>query len=194
MIIGVDFDNTAFYTGKLWERWYKGLVGVDKVPLKNADYDISTYYKDEIEDSAGALGKDFFFDRKDLYDKQRIFFAKDAMYALSQISKMGHKVWIISDCSPINYIAKYIPSKKLLYADRIIRSADKGKYNVDIMIDDRHEYLNQFADKPETILIKYDCKYKQNVPLVRDDVITTTSWLRIRDIIMKESAKRKEDL
>lgn len=194
MIIGIDFDNTIFNTGRLWERWFKGLVGVDKVPIKNAEYDLTKYYKQEIEDSAGALGKEFFFDRKDLYDRQKIFFNKNAMYVISQLATIGHRIWIISDCSPINFIAKYIPSKKLLYAERVIRTPDKGKYDVDIMIDDRNEYLNQFKDKSDTILIKFDTKYKQEVPLIRDDVIVTDKWNHIKELVMKESLKRGEEL
>ena len=194
MIIGVDFDNVLFRTGDIWARWLTGLSGRSKVPLKNINYDLLSYYEDEVRDSDGALNKEMFFDRVDLYARQTIWRTKDSMRELTQLHNIGHKIWILTDCSPINYQAKLIPARKLFMADRVIRTNDKGKYDVDIMIDDRNEYLNQFADKPNTILIKYDTKYKQTEKLIRGDVILSGDWKWISSFIMKESAKRGENL
>lgn len=194
MIIGTDFDNTVFRTGDAWERWYVGLLGENRVPLKDVDYDISSYYKQEIEDSADALSADFYFNRRDVYDRGKRFFITDAVKALTRLSKIGHKVWVITDCKEYNYMSKIMSCKKVLFADRVIRSGEKGKFDVDIMIDDRNECLNQFADKPNTLLIKYDTKYKQTVPLIREDVIVTNNWKYIGDLIIKESLNRGEIL
>ncbi|AKE45449.1 hypothetical protein ECTP4_00575 [Escherichia coli O157 typing phage 4] len=55
----------------------------------------------------------------------------------------------------------------------------KGNVAVDVIIDDRHEYLNQFASRPEVIKILKDTPYEQFEELKVSVDYTADSWYKI---------------
>lgn len=125
-----------------------------------------------------------FFEDPHLYDKVKpLPFAVDTLF---NIIKLGGNVHIISHCkkgsfsSKVRMIERYTQDFMSLdpkSGNGFYATKNKGMINVDVMIDDRHDMLNQFDDKVIKILFK--TPYTQEEPLRTKPDLTTDSWLDI---------------
>lgn len=197
MIIGTDVDLTIFRTDRMWLAWLEKMFGKKVLPLQNIDYNFDNYYLEEHEETDNAFTKDWFFNREDLYTKRRLYIMKDAVEVCNRLKARGHRVYAITDSSRVNLISKFVMCKSVFLMDKVFRRSNKASVDVDIFIDDRNKYLNQFKDKKDTILIKVVTPYTQDeelLPEVAERVIEVEgngAWYDIYRIILQEEEKRE---
>lgn len=197
MIIGTDVDLTIFRTDRMWLAWLEKMFGKKVLPLQNIDYNFDNYYLEEHEETDNAFTKDWFFNREDLYTKRRLYIMKDAVEVCNRLKARGHRVYAITDSSKANLVSKFVMCKSVFLMDKVFRRSNKASVDVDIFIDDRNKYLNQFKDKKDTILIKVVTPYTQDeelLPEVAERVIEVEgsgAWYDIYRIILQEEEKRE---
>lgn len=197
MIIGTDVDLTIFRTDRMWLAWLEKMFGKKVLPLQNIDYNFDNYYLEEHAETDNAFTKDWFFNREDFYTKRRLYIMKDAVEVCNRLKARGHRVYAITDSTKVNLISKFVMCKSVFLMDKVFRRSNKASVDVDIFIDDRNKYLNQFKDKKDTILIKVVTPYTQDeelLPEVASRVIEVEgngAWYDIYRIILQEEEKRE---
>jgi hypothetical protein len=196
MIIGTDVDLTIIRTDKIWLAWLEKMFGKKDLPTTNIDYNLDNYYLEEHRETDYAFTREWFFDREGLYEKKRLSIIREAAEVCCRLKSRGHSVYAITDCSNKNLVSKFVMCKSFFLMDKVFRRSNKAEVDVDVFIDDRNKYLNQFKDKENVILIKYDTPYTQDeelLPEVKDRVITVSDkggWYDIYRIILQEEEKR----
>lgn len=177
MIIGVDADITFFKSGDAWFKWlchqtYRSEDYINKVdePLP---YDLSGFFGLEYEDSME------FWRQPNLYDNMPIL--EGAIATINTWIIKGHEVGFISYCKSGHFANKCDKLKEIFPDLAFINVTKEKQYSkVDVMIDDRVEYLENFDSSVTKILIQ--SKYAQNKPIPKDFIVCK-DWFEIREFI-----------
>lgn len=184
MKIGVDIDLSIVRSDLAWENWLdRHFPKLTDMPLKGVDYDLGNYYgKNEY----GLKHMDF-WENNHLYDELQIIPA--AVDALRAFKEAGHNVGFLSYTKSGHFTSKFRMLSRLDFldfknGDSFIATKEKGflSGSVEVMIDDRNKFLNQFSD--DVIKIKIDTRYTQEEePRVQYDLVTS-NWKSIQDFVL----------
>lgn len=140
MIIGCDIDNVVVDAISYWWQWCNTVTNSDKTfPVgDNVNYDISTYFKDELEEY-GRDGLDF-WRSIGVYDWMKA--TEGAFETLNEFAARGHRVRFISAIKGSHNKGKYQFVKRYM-KHKFDFVATKEKYAViaDVMIEDRLDNL-----------------------------------------------------
>lgn len=190
--IGIDIDLTVVDTVMSEGGWFDYLKRLSKSHLMRDDIL-------RMESVPYALGSLFpqltkeesqhFWRSPRLYDK---LLPKDrAVDAVNTFVSMGHNIYFVSHCRPEHYTSKFEFVKKWFNVPKqqfaFISTEEKGALNIDVMIDDRHNFLNQFLMQKNVIKILMKTPYTQDQALLLDPDLHTDSWELIRDFIIDVS-------
>lgn len=189
MLIGIDVDLTLVDSGSAWWNWLEALYG----PAENVSppnnglmhYDLSKYWPNRPTEN--IITPFAFWDSPHLYD-----FLKPedgAIDVLKDLVSRGHKLAFISMCKK-GHLASKVRFLKRWTSDFMdlddhsqghgfYATHFKGNIAVDVIIDDRYEYLNQFSNKPDVIKILKETPYSQSEDLGVSVDYASGSWYNI---------------
>ena len=180
-VIGIDFDITCVDTVFCRGGWHDYLNNMshNKLPLEyfeslsEIEYDLHSHYPDLTHDEVMS-----FWHCQHLY--QKLHPRADAVKVIPELIKLGFNIVFISHCTGGHYESKVqaakewfgVPEEKFAF----VSTNRKDMVDVDVMIDDRHNFLNQFKNKPNVIKIKIASKYTQDEPLGVSLDLETNDW------------------
>lgn len=189
--IGIDFDITSVDTVFCDGGWYDYLNNMShnklsKEYLKSLpelEYNLNLHYPDLTEAEAMSFWHD-----KHLY--QRLKPRGDAVNAIRELLWAGYNIVFISHCTGGHYESKVQAAKEWFQFEGIpekqfafVSTDRKDMVDVDMMIDDRNNFLNQFENKPEVVKIKIASNYTQEEPLRVSIDLETDCWGEILEFI-----------
>lgn len=191
LTIGVDIDLTIVPSDVYWEAWLKRhFEQISEIPKENADYNLGKYFKE----SKNGLKHMDFWDNPHLYDEMELL--PGCYDALKALKESGHNLLFISHTRSGHFSSKFRLLSKLPFLefesgskDGFIATKEKGVLSpaLNIMIDDRNKFLNQFYDV-KTVL--FETRYTQDeTPKVYD--LQTSNWGEIVKYINKIDEENK---
>lgn len=123
------------------------------------EYDLGRYFPDIPRNEAFAFWQDH-----RLYQKLKPY--EDAIEVLTKLGQK-HKIVFVSYCKQFHQKSKYqmlhdtfkvnLPEGHFAF----LATREKWAVSGDVIIDDRHEFLNQFKDRKDCLKIKFDTPYTQ---------------------------------
>lgn len=123
------------------------------------DYDLGRYFPDIPRNEAFAFWQD-----ANLYQKLKPY--ENAVEVLTKLGQK-HKIVFVSYCKQFHQKSKYqmlhdtfkvnLPEGHFAF----LATREKWAVSGDVIIDDRHEFLNQFKDRKDCIKVKFDTPYTQ---------------------------------
>ena len=186
--IGIDFDITVVDTVFCEGGWYDYLNNMSRNKLSKdylkslpeLEYNLNLHYPDLTEEEAMS----FWNDGK-LY--QRLKPREDAVKAIYELYCLGYNIVFISHCTGGHYESKIqaakewfnIPEKQFAF----VSTDRKDLVHIDVMIDDRNNFLNLFKDLPEVLKIKIWTRYTQEEPLQVSIDLESEYWNEILEFI-----------
>lgn len=191
--IGIDIDLTWVDSGSSWIRWMEKAYGVQvnwdlppKLPNGALYYNVSKYFPPPKEHQLAPYE---FWEEQHLYDSLEP--REGAVEALRALVKAGHFAHFISMCTKGHFSSKVRHIKR--HTDDFMSiepesghgfyaTKNKGMIKVDVIIDDRNSFLNQFSD--DVVKIKFSTPYDQDETLNSPPALVTDNWLQIRDFIL----------
>lgn len=161
MRIGVDVDLTVVDITGDWVNYLNEKSGKSySLDELRQDYDITRHYP-EVENPFE------FWSRLDLYDNAEPFW--DAKVVLSELALQNEIVFISKVIGHHGHSKEKFINKHFPYNKGIVFTDNKGLVNVDMIVDDRFEFLNQFPENVIKVLMKSQakqtveptCRYRQ---------------------------------
>lgn len=191
--IGIDVDLTWVDSGTAWILWMEKVYGrrVDwrlppKLPNGALYYNVSKYFPPHKEHQLAPYD---FWEEQHLYDSLEP--REGAVNALRRLVKAGHYAHFISMCkkghfsSKVRHIKRHTEDFMSLEPGSghgFYATKNKGMIKVDVIIDDRNSFLNQFGD--DVIKIKFDTPYDQDEELRSVPDLVTGHWSVIGDFLL----------
>ena len=196
----VDVDLTVVDSGWPWLYWmeavYNTTADYDRMAIDRElhgllNYNLSAYFPNRCTQ---ALSPYEYFEDPHLYDK--LLPLPGVVDAIYRLWKAGHPIRFVSYCkkghfsSKVRFLKRHFPFIDLdsgacgsgFYATKN-KAGVSGRY----VIDDRHEFLNQFPD--DVLKIKFKTQYTQSEePKVVYDLVSN-NWERIADFILDEEVE-----
>lgn len=184
MNIAVDIDLTIVDTGASWLAWLKQHFPMEQVvPCSEVSYNLGEYFGE----STTGLHHFEYWDNNHLYDE--LEFIHGVVENLGILKSHGHNIYFVSHTRPGHFKSKFRMLSRLEFidfkgGDAFLATQEKGSLSgsVDVIIDDRHAFLNQFAD--DVIKIKFSTPYTQDEELIGTVDLATSDWTVIKDFIM----------
>lgn len=123
------------------------------------DYDLGRYFPDIPRNEAFAFWQD-----ANLYQKLKPYEG-----AVEVLTKLGqkHKIVFVSYCKQFHQKSKYQMLHDVFKVNlpeghfAFLATREKWAVSGDVIIEDRHEFLNQFKDRKDCIKVKFDTPYTQ---------------------------------
>ena len=122
-------------------------------------YNLGRYFPDIPRSEAFAFWQD-----TNLYHKLRPY--EDAVEVLTKLGQK-HKIVFVSYCKQFHQKSKYqmlhdtfkvnLPEGHFAF----LATREKWAVSGDVIIDDRHEFLNQFNDRKDCLKVKFDTPFSQ---------------------------------
>jgi 5'(3')-deoxyribonucleotidase len=176
----IDVDCTVVDTPLLWYNWLTHVtgtfIGYDDV---SKYYDFSVPFKEVLQEK-GIDGYDF-WRSETLYDS-----VSPVPYSVEAVEGLKEKGYNIVFCSAIKgnhhkskhrWLRKNFPSM-----DALVATKEKWAIKADVVIDDRHLFLNMFDDN--IIKIKRTTPYEQCCDLDKEPDYQFRSWKDFIDKIL----------
>ena len=123
------------------------------------EYDLGRYFPDIPRNEAFAFWQD-----SNLYHKLRPY--ENAVEVLTKLGQK-HKIVFVSYCKQFHQKSKYQMLHDIFKVNlpeghfAFLATREKWAVSGDVIIDDRHEFLNQFKDRKDCLKIKFDTPYTQ---------------------------------
>ena len=182
----IDIDNTIVDPLAKWLVWGKtNSSSFDEEKFNEdyrngtVDYNVSSYF--DLHEGVNFLD---FFRQNDLYDDLELLpHAKDIIHEL--VASGNYEVVFISYSKSWHLKSKFSLIKRNFpfvidgKLGAMVSCKHKKFVSGDIIIDDRHSFLN---DHPAKLKIKYNSIYTQDEDL-REKVVSASNWLDVSRII-----------
>ncbi|WNT48166.1 hypothetical protein SPLA5a_PHROGS00083 [Salmonella phage SPLA5a] len=191
--IGIDVDLTFVDSGTPWLQWMEQVYGVkadynlpDINPQGMDYYNLSKYFPPA---KVNQLPPYEFWEDPYLYDKLRP--RAGAVDAVAAWAAAGHFNHFVSYCKKGHFSSKVRFLKRETEEFFSIEpgsghgfyaTKNKAGIKIDVIIDDRNEFLNQFG--PEVIKIKFKTPYDQSEELRVSLDLETDDWNVIKDFVL----------
>lgn len=184
-IIGVDVDETFTATAVKWLKWMNDVCGVRRTLGDcNYDYRLDLYFPEMTHLGVDPMA---FWRNVGLYETAKPM--EGAVYTLLRLKQAGHSIVFISYCksmhmsSKVKFVKRHCPFLDFGNGDGFIATKEKGVLGkaVDIMIDDRVKYLNQFPETTHKIL--FNSPYKQEVVEKDSNFSYANNWKDVETIL-----------
>jgi len=192
----IDVDLTVVDSGWPWMDWMatvydmppnQEMLDKDSANGGLINYNLSVYFPDRCKE---AIPPYEFWEDPHLYDKLRPI--PGVVEAVKALHEAGHPIRFVSYCKKGHFSSKVRFLKRLFPfldldggSDGCGFWATKNKAGVKggVIIDDRHQFLNQFED--DVIKIKFDTPFTQDeAPRVKYDLVSS-SWGEIKDYLLE---------
>lgn len=145
------------------------------------DYDLGRYFPDIPRNESFAFWQD-----PNLYQKLKIY--EDAVEVLTKLGQK-HKIVFVSYCKQFHQKSKYqmlhdtfkvnLPEGHFAF----LATREKWAVSGDVIIDDRHEFLNQFKDRKGCLKVKFNTPYTQCEDLEVSIDFHSNDWYNIGKFI-----------
>lgn len=145
------------------------------------EYDLGRYFPDIPRNEAFAFWQD-----ANLYHKLRPY--EDAVEVLTKLGQK-HKIVFVSYCKQFHQKSKYQMLHDIFKVNlpeghfAFLATREKWAVSGDVIIDDRHEFLNQFKDRKDCIKVKYNTLFSQDYSLEFIPDLCTSDWFEIGNFI-----------
>lgn len=171
-IVACDVDLTVVDTGYAWYKWLEDMTKAGfSYEWVSQWYDFSIPYSVAWKNK-GCSGSPFDFWRaKSVYDNLKPI--EGCVDALEMLNKKGYKIVFVSAIKGDHHKSKHSFLKQYFpFMDGFVATKEKWAVNADIIIDDRHKFINMFTN-PDTMRIIKDTKHEQdeNLKVSVDHVI-----------------------
>lgn len=123
------------------------------------EYDLGKYFPDIPRNESFAFWQD-----SSLYQKLKPY--ENAVEVLTRLGQK-HKIVFVSYCKQFHQKSKYQMLHDIFKVNlpdghfAFLATREKWAVSGDVIIDDRHEFLNQFSDRKECLKIKFDTQFSQ---------------------------------
>lgn len=123
------------------------------------EYDLGKYFPDIPRSESFAFWQD-----ANLYKKLRPY--EDAVEVLTKLGQK-HKIVFVSYCKQFHQKSKYQMLHDIFKVNlpeghfAFLATREKWAVSGDVIIDDRHEFLNQFKDRKDCLKVKFDTPFSQ---------------------------------
>lgn len=182
--IGIDIDLTLVPSDVAWKKWLiKHFPQISEIPEVDVDYNLGVYFGE----SPVGLNKMDFWCNNHLYDEIEVF--PEALDAIKAFKEAGFDIGFISHTKSGHYKSKFRMLKRIPYldfdnGDSFIATKEKGflSGSIDVMIDDRNKFLNQFFW--ETVKIKFETPYTQCEQDIKYYDLKTKHWKEIKEFVL----------
>jgi len=183
-IIAFDVDSTILdpiLSDNGWLHYLNNMAHnkLDLKKVKSMDsipHDLNDLYPEFTHDEAFSFWSD-----SNLYQKLKPY--NDAVAVINKLADKSHKIVFVSFCKKGHYASKCQALKDWFNIPEglwaFCSTREKWAVNADVIIDDRHTYINMFADRPEVIKIKYATPYTQDEELKCSIDLETSDWYAI---------------
>lgn len=179
-VIAIDVDLVLVDVIPQWKQWLlsnstqydTGRYKKDLI-ISQVEYDTINYYT--LKDGVDGFE---FWRRYDLYDNASVY--ETAPDVIKKLYESGHDIVFVSYSlaghldSKVNFLKRSFP-----FIDKddfhFISTKSKGFVKCDVLIDDRHSFLNQMEN---TALILFETVYKQDEDL-KQPVTTVNTWKKL---------------
>lgn len=141
------------------------------------EYNLGRYFPDIPRNESFAFWQD-----PKLYQKLKPY--EDAIEVLTKLGQK-HKIVFVSYCKQFHQKSKYqmlhdtfkvnLPEGHFAF----LATREKWAVSGDVIIDDRHEFLNQFSDRKDCLKIKFDTPFTQCEDLRVSLDFHSNSWYDI---------------
>lgn len=192
----IDVDLTFVDSGTPWLHWMEQVYKVppnaemiqkDLDEKGHLDYNLSVYFPSPLKSQIPPYE---FWEDPHLYDKMEPM--PGAVLAIRRLWSAGHPIRLVSFCkkghfsSKVRFLKHYLPFLDLdkgtdgsgFYATKVKSGVSGG-----VIIDDRHNFLNQFPD--DVIKVKFDTLYSQEEePRVQYDLVSR-NWAEIANFLLE---------
>lgn len=145
------------------------------------DYDLGRYFPDIPRNESFAFWQDH-----NLYQKLKPY--ENAVEVLTKLGQK-HKIVFVSYCKQFHQKSKYqmlhdtfkvnLPESHFAF----LATREKWAVSGDVIIDDRHEFLNQFSDRKNCLKIKFDTPYSQCKDLEVSIDFHSNNWYKIGEFL-----------
>lgn len=186
--VAIDLDLTLFDTDVGWYNYlYKNSI----------DHDFAQYMSDKLSDNIEYNLRKYFtfesgFEGFDYWAKESTYQECDihpyAKRVIQNLYEANIEIVFVSYCMGCtnqinNKIRRLKQEFDFMLPDdfNFVPAKKKNLVRCDLLIDDRHNFLNQMQD--DVKLIKFDTPYVQEEPLKRKDVSVVSNWKQIENII-----------
>lgn len=189
-----DVDSTILDPIFGVNGWYMFLQRNTNTPYSNEEiqaeidknngivsYNLGDYFPDLSRDEVFSFWQD-----SNLYQKLELY--QDAVEVLTKLGQK-HKIVFVSYCKRFHQKSKYqmlhdtfkvnLPDGNFAF----LATREKWAVSGDVVIDDRHEFLNQFVDRKDCLKVKYNTLFSQDYSLEFIPDLCTSDWLEIGNFI-----------
>lgn len=145
------------------------------------EYDIGKYFPDIPRNESFAFWQD-----ANLYQKLKPY--EDAVEVLTKLGQK-HKIIFVSYCKQFHQKSKYqmlhdtfkvnLPEGHFAF----LATREKWAVSGDVIIDDRHEFLNQFKDRKDCLKVKFYTPFSQCEDLKVSLDLHSDSWYDIGNFL-----------
>lgn len=190
----VDVDLTFVDSGSPWMKWLELVYGVAPDWTKGpgngqVHYNLSKYFPEPKVHQIDAYE---FWEDPYLYDK--LVPMVGAVEALEEIKRAGHPIRFVSFCKNGHFSSKarmlkrytshFLDLEKGSTGDGFYATKVKSGVAGGVIIDDRHQFLNQFA--ADVLKIKFDTVYTQDEPVQEGGYdLVTQNWTEIAPFVIE---------
>lgn len=187
----VDVDLTFVDSGTPWMQWCVDIYGCEPDMSKGPDngqmhYNLSKYFPEPKVHQIPAYD---FWEDPYLYDK--ISPLPNAVAVLEELKRRGHPIRFTSHCKNGHFSSKvrmlkrytshFLDLEKGSTGDGFYATKVKSGVAGGVVIDDRHEFLNQFG--PDVLKIKFDTPYTQSEELIYKPDLVAPDWLEVGEFL-----------
>lgn len=191
--IGIDVDLTLVDSGTAWLEWLDIVYGVSFGPSiksipkgETVYYNLSKYFP---QPSSSQVTPFDFWEDPFLYDKLKPL--PGSVEAIKKLKEAGHNIRFVSHCkkghfsSKVRFLKRHFPFVDLESAtgDGFYATKAKNGVAVDVLVDDRHSFLNQMDDN--VIKILFETPYDQEVELKTTPDYRGNDWEHIGGFILE---------
>ncbi|ALM02516.1 hypothetical protein KB57_129 [Klebsiella phage vB_KpnM_KB57] len=193
MNIGIDVDLTFVDSGTPWLHWLELMYGVKadcSLPPPNPQgktyYNLSKYFPPA---KVNQLPPYEFWEDPYLYDRLKP--RPGAVEAVAAFAEAGHFNQFVSYCKKGHFSSKVRFLKRETEeffslepgsGHGFYATKNKAGLKLEVIIDDRNEFLNQFGD--DVLKIKFWTPYDQSEELKVSIDLETSDWSHIQDFIL----------
>ncbi len=165
MRIGIDVDLVVVASDTYWLRWLQKVTG-KTLNFTPTNYDLTVYFKEEL--AYNGLSGFEWWRGENIYDNMLPYGA--AAKTIHSWKEQGDEIIFISAVKGNHNKSKYYFLKNFFDFDAYVATKEKHVVDVDVMIDDREDTLNKFADyRPMTIPILFPTNYNMTFPFAAND-------------------------